>query len=83
MVCTVYQVCVCFWGSPEFKGGINVIVYLYILFISLHMLLSLKILVTPATSDSAKDVSTHMLPFLLFETLVCSEFLYYGIIYQR
>jgi len=24
-----------------------------------------------------------MLPFLLFETLVCSEFLYYGIIYQR
>lgn len=57
------------------------------------MLHSLKILVTPATSDSAKDVSTHVLPIPIFETLVCthrpprshsgSEFHYYGIIYQR
>lgn len=48
---------------------------------------------TPATYDSAKDVSTHVLPIPIFETLVCthrpprshsgSEFHYYGIIYQR
>lgn len=33
----------CFWGTPEFKKVINVIVHLHIVFKSLQMLLSLRI----------------------------------------
>jgi hypothetical protein len=55
---------VCFWGTPKFKKGIGVIVHLHIVFMSLQMLLSLRIHLT----------LPHQLQQILL--LKCFRFLY-------
>lgn len=60
-----------FWGTPEFKKGIGVIVHLQIVFVSTDVTFfeDTPFFVTPTTSDS----TSHVIPIPLFEPFVPAQ----------